>query len=78
MNTFVSTITEGATWDADSTVTLGERINRSPTLDLYGLYTHEGHSYDARGRKELEDVGSSTVDRLVSLAQRLEHLLEMQ
>lgn len=65
---------EGAWWSADSTINVAKLLDKSPAIRFQGIYTHEGHSYNARTPQQIEEVSDQTADRLLHLASRLKEL----
>jgi D-serine deaminase-like pyridoxal phosphate-dependent protein len=69
---------EGALWNEGSTRALAKQLNTSSKITFQGIYTHEGHSYNARGRQQIEVIADEATDRLLHLAARygiMSHIL---
>lgn len=50
---------------------LARRIQESSSATLAGVYTHGGHSYDAKSVEEVRSIGESERDAVVNFARKL-------
>ena len=68
----VSLLTEaGVLWDcSDHGIQLAQQVQASSSVQLAGIYAHEGNAYDAHGEQEMHSVGNETVARIVHFAQK--------
>lgn len=62
---------DGVDPDDPASVALAKRIATSATAALLGVYTHGGHSYDARSVDEVRRIGEQERDAVVRFANRL-------
>lgn len=53
---------------------IAEAVNRSEKLSLKGVYTHAGHSYQARSKEEILKVFNLTRSRIISAKEQIEDL----
>ena len=67
----IYSLTEGVPWDDSAAVELIKLITSSRQLKFSGLYTHEGiASYSVTGSENVQQVANTTVDRLLSVADK--------
>ena len=62
----------GIPWtDSHRIQSLARLIDQSPRLQLFGILTHSGHSYKARGGDEIRGIYATTVDRMKQVKEEL-------
>lgn len=62
---------DGVAPDSAEALALGKAAAAADGVDLFGVYTHGGHSYDARTPAAIEAIAAAERDAVVALAERL-------
>ncbi|XP_071942310.1 D-serine dehydratase-like [Antedon mediterranea] len=62
----------GAKWDSIKTFDLARLIHQSESVDLAGLYVHEGNSYNQTSTGDVTKLSDMTATRLLEFSDKLE------